>query len=535
MAIALVILKLTAVLATGLLLAWALRRQAAALRHAVLVTTVLGAAAVPLVDLVMPAWIALPASATRAEPARVTLDETFATTVVDTSPGVAATAAGRSVDPLTLLLTAWAAVACLAVGRLARALWRLRSLRHRTTPLHDARWSAALSDVSARLDLRTPVTVRCGDSDAPVITWGLRTPQLLVPASAPQWSDAQMRLVLTHELSHVARRDWAWLVLMEVARALYWWQPLMWLAVRAARRDAEHACDDLVLRHEERPSHYAQVLVDLARTTRIAHSSVVTPITQVSFLERRISAMLDSTINHAPVRQLTRSLVVASLVLVSLAVAGAGAQTPSSTVGTVVGTVRPSGGQPLDNVEVTFSVAGSDVRVKTGADGTFTTPLPAGTHRATIRVPGFKRFESIVDVVAGQQVSRDFALALGSLTESINVAGEQEPNAVAINLRPDVPLTRTLGVIATPIKLVDVRPDYPAALREAGIEGTVKVAARIGVDGHTTDVSVLQSAHPDLSQLASDAIARWRYQPTTVQGVTVATDVTVTVEFKAER
>jgi bla regulator protein blaR1 len=200
--------------------------------------------------------------------------------------------------------------------------------------------------VATRLGVRTRATVRSGASDAPVITWGLRTPQLLVPSSVPRWSDAQLRVVLTHELSHVARRDWVWLVLMEIAKAVYWWEPLMWIAVRSARRDAEHACDDFVLRQEERPSQYAQVLVELARTTHMPRSSVVTPITQVSFLEGRISAMLDNRIDHAPVRPLTRWLVATPLVLVSLAAAGAGAQTPGSSEGTVVGVVRPSGGHP---------------------------------------------------------------------------------------------------------------------------------------------------------------------------------------------
>jgi TonB family protein len=342
-----------------------------------------------------------------------------------------------------------------------------------------------------------------------------------------------VRVVLTHELAHVARYDWLWFVLMEVARALYCWHPLMWLAVRQARREAEHACDDRVLLHEAHPSEYAQVLADLAKQTGAPPSSVVTAMTNVSFLERRISNMLDKSINHAPVRRLTRWATLVPFLAASLMLAGAGAQAQSDGPGTIVGTVRPNGGLPLAGVAVTLSSGPQEVRVETDPDGTFSAALPAGTYTAAIRVPGFKRFEAIVDVIAGERVTRDFALALGGLTETVHVAGETDPSAEPINLRPEVPITRAIGVITTPIKLTHKAPAYPEALREAGIEGVVTVSARIGVDGHMTDVAVLQSPHPALTALVTDHVARWRYEPTTVQGVAVTTDVTVTFNFTA--
>jgi TonB family protein len=182
---------------------------------------------------------------------------------------------------------------------------------------------------------------------------------------------------------------------------------------------------------------------------------------------------------------------------------------------------------------VTLSGGPQELRVETDANGTFSVALPAGTYTAAIRVPGFKRFEAIVDVTPGERVTRDFALALGSLTETVHVAGETDPSAEPTNLRPEVPITRTIGVITTPIKLTHKAPAYPAAFREAGIDGVVTVSARINVDGHLTDVAVLQSPHPALTALVTDHVARWRYEPTTVQGVAVTTDVTVTVNFTA--
>lgn len=536
MDLALLAAKVTCVLALGLLLAAALRRRQAALRHAVLVASVLAAALVPAAGLVAPAWLPLTAAVTPR--------------ALEVTTSAAITAAGEirvaehvspshrsGWTPLFTVVALWSVASLVALCRLALALWRLRALRQDAGVLTDPCWTTALTERCRALGVRRRVTMRIGGASAPVITWGVLSPQVLMPATCVQWPDAQRRLVLTHELSHVARYDWLWFVLMEVARAVYCWHPLMWLAVRKGRREAEHACDDRVLLHEAHPSDYARVLVDLARQTGSPLSSVVTAMTNVSFLERRISTMLDSSINHAPVLQLTRWATLVPILAASLAMAGVGAEAQSDGLGTVVGTVRPNGGQPLADVAVTLSGGPQEVRVETDGNGTFSAALPAGTYTAAIRVPGFKRFEAIVDEAAGERVTRDFALALGGLTETVSVAGpvagESDLSVEWIDLRPEVPLTRSIGVITTPVKRMPKAPVYPAALREAGIGGVVMVSARIGVDGHMTDVAVLQSPHPALTELVTDHVARWRYEPTMVQGVPVTTDLTVTFNFTA--
>jgi TonB family protein len=531
MGLALVAGKVTCVLLFGLLLVAALRRRQAALRHVVLVASVLSGALVPAAGLVTPAWLPLRTATASLAPdvTSTALTRSDAIRVADQVPP----AYRPEWTPLRTILAMWSAGSAVALLRLALALWRLRVLRQSTEVLDDLPWMATLTERCRALGVHRTVTIRVGGTSAPVMTWGLRTPQLLVPAAAVHWPEAQRRFVLTHELSHVARHDWLWLLLMEVTRALYCWHPLMWLAVRKARDEAEHACDDRVLLHEARPSDYASVLVDLARETARPLSSVVTAMTNDSLLERRISTMLDNSINHAPVRRLTHWATLVLILAANIVLTGAGAQAQSDGLGTVVGTVRPNGGLPLAGVAVTLSGGPEEVRIETDANGTFSAVLPAGTYTAAIRVPGFKRFKTIVDVAAGERVTRDFALALGALTETVSVAGETNPSEEPINLKPEVPITRSIGVITTPHRLTHKAPAYPAELREAGIDGVVTLSARIGVDGHMTDVAVLQSPHPALTALVTEHVARWRYEPTRVQGVAVTTDVTVTFNFTA--
>ncbi len=81
-------------------------------------------------------------------------------------------------------------------------------------------------------------------------------------------------------------------------------------------------------------------------------------------------------------------------------------------------------------------------------------------------------------------------------------------------------------------KLVDsVRTVYPDVARQAGIEGTVRLKVIVGKDGTVRGVRVL-SGEAVLARAAMEAVRKWRYQPTLVDGKPVNVVTTVTVEFR---
>jgi TonB family protein len=427
----------------------------------------------------------------------------------------------------------WLIVATGALVRLSRQLWQLKRLRSMTTVLDEDEWTSILADATRRVHVRSTVTLRTGGTATTPFTWGLRLPQVLLPTSAAAWPREQAELVLAHELAHVRRHDWAWLVAMAFVRAVYVWHPLMWLAVGAARAQAEHACDDLVLRHGTKPSRYAQVLIDLAAAASSQPSPVVTAMTSKTSLERRIEVMLDESITHTPGRGLARWLAASAVIAATVVVAGAAAQARGDGTGMVTGTVRPADGHPLAGVEIVFTGA-TQVAVRTDAAGAFAATLPAGVYRSHIKVPGFRASEALLDVADGDRVARDFTLALAELTETIHVSGPSDQPGEPIDLSPNLKLPTSVGVITLPRRVHHKVPEYPAHLREAGVEGTVKLSARVDPDGHVNDFKVAQSPHDGLTQAVIDAVGRWRYAPTRVQGTPVSTDIVVTVDYRAK-
>ena len=81
-----------------------------------------------------------------------------------------------------------------------------------------------------------------------------------------------------------------------------------------------------------------------------------------------------------------------------------------------------------------------------------------------------------------------------------------------------------------PVRIKGDAPVYPAIAREAGVEGTVTIAAKIDANGNVTGTSVVRSV-PLLNQAALDAVKDWQYQPQRVGGKAVPSVVTVNVNF----
>jgi protein TonB len=86
------------------------------------------------------------------------------------------------------------------------------------------------------------------------------------------------------------------------------------------------------------------------------------------------------------------------------------------------------------------------------------------------------------------------------------------------------------GRIQRPTRVFYVEPVYPEIAQVARKEGTVILEATIDERGNVVDVKVLRSV-PLLDRAATDAVSRWRYSPTTLNGVAIAVVMTVTVTF----
>ncbi len=96
------------------------------------------------------------------------------------------------------------------------------------------------------------------------ISWGLMRPVILLSTQAVKAS-GEAEAIIAHELAHVARMDWAKLLLTRIATALFWFNPLVWMLAREAHQLREETADDAVLAADIADTDYAQLLVGVAR------------------------------------------------------------------------------------------------------------------------------------------------------------------------------------------------------------------------------------------------------------------------------
>ncbi len=228
-----------------------------------------------------------------------------------------------------VLVGVWAAGALLGLGSLLVGVLRTRGEAGRARWVMDGPLAELLERLRAEAGVRRPVLLlRGGEADMPV-TWGLLRPRILLPAGAEAWPAARLRAVLLHELAHVRRGDWAVLLAVETACALYWFNPLVWAAAARLRAESEHACDDQVLRAGSRPSDYAGHLLEVARTLRApraAHAAAVA-MARPSQIRGRLLAVLAEERPRGPV---SRRFAVPVLLAASLAVGLLAALSPVS-------------------------------------------------------------------------------------------------------------------------------------------------------------------------------------------------------------
>ena len=156
---------------------------------------------------------------------------------------------------------AYQAVSVLSVGFvLVRYFWNRRKLLRVSSPAGEED-QAALETARRRTGCdREAELYRCSGIHTPMLM-GFRRPVILLPADVPAGS---LEAALAHELTHLKHRDTWYMLLMTLARCVHWFNPLVWLMVRTARRDMELYCDYDLLngQGEEVRRAYGRAILD---------------------------------------------------------------------------------------------------------------------------------------------------------------------------------------------------------------------------------------------------------------------------------
>ena len=306
-----VAIKGTAICAVAAVAAFFLRRSSAFVRSVVWVCAIVALMLLPAFSLQSPVWnlplipdIASmgggsyePGSDKNGGDAPVT--PLAAKVDAPTSAGSVGSATPAGLPWYAWGILAWVAGAILCLAWYLISQLGVRSLVRQARPADDE-WTRLLGSVSNELDVRRSVRLLESDRLKAAITYGILDPVIVVPADCEEWPANRRRLVLSHELAHVKRWDALSEAFALFTTMLYWFNPLVWFAVRRMRIERETDCDNAVLQTGAKPSDYAELLMNIAADLSASPRPVwqLSTISQSSNVKDRLMDILNSKVNR---------------------------------------------------------------------------------------------------------------------------------------------------------------------------------------------------------------------------------------------
>jgi TonB family protein len=384
---------------------------------------------------------------------------------------------------------------------------------------------STLIPIPAHLPCNRTVVLKRSTVDCMPMTWGVLRPQVLLPASSEYWPEERLRVVIAHELAHVQRMDWLFQMLAQAVCALYWFNPLLWLAANRLHRESELACDDAVLRLGVDARDYATHLFEIARgfcQSKRTWSPTLAMARQ-SALERRFATLLKSKLNRNALSTKKAVLITAAALTLVFPVAAMHVSDTTETVSPVVDqyTTPPLYSDEARSQGVEGKVT---LAVTVGADGTARSlqvvrGLGYGLDQnALVAVRDWhfapaKRNGRAVESTA--RVDVEFSLKTAELNELI-------ANDMATRIGPGV----------TPPQVVHRSdPVYPATSASTKPEGAAVLDVVIPEDGVPRVIRVIRSLDWQFDEIAINALKEWRFSPAMKDGRPVKVRMNVAVEF----
>jgi hypothetical protein len=109
-------------------------------------------------------------------------------------------------------------------------------------------------------------------------------------------------------------------------------------------------------------------------------------------------------------------------------------------------------------------------------------------------------------VLARARAAAPENMTLMTLPTALPTRGERPPMTIRVG-----------GNVQQALVVRNGPPHYPATARAAGIQGTVRLGALIGLDGRVLHLHA-ESGPPELIPGTLDAVSQWVYKPTTLDG-----------------
>jgi TonB family protein len=453
-------------------------------------------------------------------------------------PAPAPRQAAASIDWFAALQVAAAAGVSLRLAWLALGAIRLRRLRRGAT---DA--AIGFDDLKSAIGAAPPIL--WSSAVRHPVTFGVFRPVILLPAAIKAIDLPAQRAIVAHELHHVRRRDWSWVIAEEVVRSVFWFHPAMWWLVSRVQLARETVVDELSILATNARRTYLDTLLAFADDTGLVSSP--------AFSARRHLFHRVMLLSKEGGMSSFRIAITSCALLAALAAGSWTAVNAFPLHGAAVQDQAP----PRDPVAVDNVRRAQEFWEKATKDTSLTREQKRDTvlkgiaaadraltanpyHRdALIWKTALLRLQALdadpaerETLIRDAEILRKVAVAVSESEQTGAAVMEfmpREYKEVVDRLMP----VRLGGEIKPPKKLYDVRPVYPPIAQVGRVEGVVIVEGVLDAGGRVAAVRVVRSI-PLLDEAALEAVRQWQFEPPLVDGQPRAVLMTTTVNFKLQ-
>ena len=387
----------------------------------------------------------------------------------------------------------WVAAAQLVIlaGIALRLAWvglgmfRLRRMRRRAT---DA--ALGFDDLQQAIGASAPI-LWSSEVRHPV-TFGVLDPVVLLPLALKHADLPAQRAVIAHELHHVRRRDWGWVVAEELIRSVFWFHPAVWWLVSRVQLARETVVDELSILVTNARRTYMDALLAFSDDPGIA-----TP----AFSARRHLFHRVMLLSQEGDMSSTRVAIGSIALVVALGAGSIGAVSAFP----LHGAPRASQDKPDEDMQKLLA--------------SLKTALADMERTAPERDALLRRLEQTSERIT--QLAADLERLQPPAATSPRVMPPPPPPPVTAEyarLMKEMKPVRITADMQTPKKIVDVPVLYPPAAREKKIEGVVLVEVIVDTAGKVAGAQIARSVLPELDKAALTAARSWKFEPYVVDG-----------------
>ena len=352
------------------------------------------------------------------EPSRgalASLPVDHSTVQVATSPAIAASSVQLTTAGWGAIL--WLVGAALLIGRILIGYGIVWCLRQQAQVQYDGPLCDALRQARLTLDGYPRVEVAISPSIGSPMVLGILRPIIVFPADLVEKLRAdKLALVLMHELAHVHRWDNLTLLLHRLVAAVLFFHPAVWLCGRMLRREAEQACDDLVVYTTGRSEAYARGLAHIAE--RAVHLNPlirrIPTMNAFAATESDLALRIRRALGGSARRMGTRARVLTVVLLCPLAAATlpsyGNTSEESSQDERLSIVVDQDGNMKLNDKSVTFATLKEELQAKRQLLDNTTMIIIQGDERAThsqiVQIMDIARQVGLVDQIIATEPQR---------------------------------------------------------------------------------------------------------------------------------